>query len=283
MANTNNMSVSEPTTTERVIVLIGAPVIPEEGNWISTVAMTTAVVVPLLLVSMSTAILFIYNHSNDYRFFSTKVPTEIDQEATASHRIEPYAVAYADSAEPQSSDSNVAMVRRSLSACENQAIQPYAVFNANVRENSDEILPYAVAHGNDLDQPYVIQPYAVAYADSPQATGGRVATGECVGPPDNAINGEATNVNKSVNQPEEQSLFSVDCDVAPSHEAASASNDKGVYMKNDGDISTVCGVLYSKTTMQNICTQSNEACHAIYNASGVNGAENNETAHTLYN
>eukprot|EP00058_Branchiostoma_floridae_P028348 XP_002613839.1 hypothetical protein BRAFLDRAFT_72039 [Branchiostoma floridae] len=134
MSSSKDMSVSQCTTEKDHVILLGAGPITKD-NSIYILAMTGAAVLPLILTLATLGALFIYKSSC----------------GTESEKIDPYAVVYSDTLNPQVSQENMATDRETNAA--NQAQE----------HNDDTIQPYAVAYNEDPGSE--IQPYAVAYVD----------------------------------------------------------------------------------------------------------------------
>ncbi|CAH1249971.1 Hypp8733 [Branchiostoma lanceolatum] len=139
---TNDVPVSHEHTTEkeRIIFLGGERIINKNGNSAQTLAMIGAVAVPLLLVLTSAGVIFIYQRRCG------------DEEKGESQKIEPYAVAYSDSAELQASDRSSTTVRQPNPA------------SSQSPGDSEDIQPYAVAYDEDQGPESNIKPYAIPFS-----------------------------------------------------------------------------------------------------------------------
>eukprot|EP00058_Branchiostoma_floridae_P017844 XP_002603333.1 hypothetical protein BRAFLDRAFT_71374 [Branchiostoma floridae] len=153
----HTMPVTEHTTQmEYVIILEGKLFINEYVNY--AIAMVSAVVVPL---SMATAVLSIFKLCGVKDLHHDQATsTEAD-----THDVQPYALAYADTAELRGPNGSSTKSGQNIPALDrtptedNYTIQPYAV--AYGEDPGSDIQPYAMAYGED------IQPYAVAHNKNP--------------------------------------------------------------------------------------------------------------------
>ncbi|KAI8514959.1 hypothetical protein Bbelb_075500 [Branchiostoma belcheri] len=172
-----SMPVSERTTQmDYVIVLGGGPLIKD----VNITAITLAAIVPSLLI---TVILIILKLCRGTDVPQQDAPRGSDEEATSSRRaeadhIEPYAVAYAaDSAEMEEENRN-STPASNKTAEGNYQIQPYAVAyddsaepGGQNRNSTTSRRPIRPASDKTTEDNYAIQPYAVAYDDSAEPGG----------------------------------------------------------------------------------------------------------------
>eukprot|EP00058_Branchiostoma_floridae_P017842 XP_002603331.1 hypothetical protein BRAFLDRAFT_71376 [Branchiostoma floridae] len=159
----HTIPVTEHTTQlDYVIILAENPLINEDVNINYIIAMVSAVVVSL---SITTAVLSIFKLCSEKDLLHEQA-TSTEAE---THDNQPYAVAYADSAEIRGSEGSSTTSGRNIPdrdgtpTEDNYTIQPYAV--AYGKDPGSDIQPYAVAYGKDPGSD--IQPYAVAYGKDP--------------------------------------------------------------------------------------------------------------------
>jgi len=250
--------------------------------------MISAVVVPLLVVSVSTVVLIICKR---YGHCDRDIATGTDQEGAGRNEIKPYAAVYIDSTELRACDRNVVTARRPLPASEdNRPIQPYAVRYGDTPEDTETISPYAVAYNNDQDNPYAIQPYAVTYADNSQSTGGQTEAGGSV--LDNITDREKTKVKQPVSQSEGQSApLPKVSELVPCYENAPERHSGGPNSPDDGNsVPTGSDTLYRNDShnggAESNGAENDDAPQVLYNTTqddGQSGAENNDVPQVLYN
>ncbi|KAI8503500.1 hypothetical protein Bbelb_184710 [Branchiostoma belcheri] len=143
--STSDKPVSQPTTEMDFVILLGVGPNTNRGDkGIYTLAMTSAILAPLLLVLASAGVLFIYNR------WGGEEPTDDDPESSKTDTtqpypkpdtIQPYAVAYS-TGQPGPAQNQAPE--------DGETIQPYAV--AYDKDGGPEIKPYAVAYKEDIGQ-----------------------------------------------------------------------------------------------------------------------------------
>eukprot|EP00058_Branchiostoma_floridae_P025479 XP_002610969.1 hypothetical protein BRAFLDRAFT_96308 [Branchiostoma floridae] len=249
------MPVTKRTTQmDYVILLAGGPFVNEDANITYIIAMVSAVVVPL---SVTAAVLFIL-----ILCCGTDLPHEqATSTETETSDIQPYAVAYANSAELRGSDGSPNTSGRNVPVLgktpeDNCTIQPYAV--AYAEDPGSDIQPYAVAYSedpgpqlqchaaarciNDQEQVdnYKIQPYAVGYPD-PQEDARGCAEAQDSKSLENGSDEQTGNVNQPSVQSEDRRL-STDDDIQPEYGDNEAgrgddptSHGKGPYRMDEGN------------------------------------------------
>ncbi|KAI8509156.1 hypothetical protein Bbelb_130040 [Branchiostoma belcheri] len=214
---TDDMSISQHTTEiDIVVILEGDSVINMDVNSMQTWAMIGSAVLPLLLVASSMSVLFIFKRSsgtglaNDDQRAGTDDEQPPTCETVSSQRIEPYAVVYPDSIEPQAAGINSSSVKQTSpaqgqSSGDEETIQPYAVAYGEDQGQDSEIKPYAVAYKNDSEQNdgHKITSYALGCSNTPQDAGGHT---EADSAPNvvNITNREETTVKQPVARPDEK-------------------------------------------------------------------------------
>ncbi|CAH1270815.1 Hypp4455 [Branchiostoma lanceolatum] len=110
---------------DRVVILITN----KDDNSSRTLAMINAVAMPLVLIVASVCVLFIYKCRRGAGLAHLDQPTrKDDKESEGSQNIEPYAVVYSDSAEPQGTDRTSPTVRQTIEPYEQPAVPRHASF-----------------------------------------------------------------------------------------------------------------------------------------------------------
>eukprot|EP00058_Branchiostoma_floridae_P020725 XP_002606215.1 hypothetical protein BRAFLDRAFT_105003 [Branchiostoma floridae] len=281
------MPVTERTTQmDYVIILVENLFINEDVHINYIIAMVSAVVVPLLLVLATASFLFILRLC-----CVTDVPHQSSQTdghegaastETESQNIQPYAVAYADSAELRGSDGSSATTGRNIPARpeDNCTIQPYAV--AYGEDPGSDIQPYAVAYGevpqlqchaaancvNDQEQVdnYKIQPYAVGFPD-PQEDARGSAEDQELKSLDNGSDEQTENVNQRIVQSEDRSLSTDDDEAGRGDDPT--SHGKGPYRMDEGnDTPEAIGMQYgsgSQHAVPNDCSARASHARLLFN------------------
>eukprot|EP00058_Branchiostoma_floridae_P014466 XP_002599954.1 hypothetical protein BRAFLDRAFT_74077 [Branchiostoma floridae] len=156
---TNEITVSQhPTELDRIIILGGNPIINKDDNSIHILAITGAVVVPLLFVLASVSVIFICKRWCGARLAHPDQPARVVDEETGAYReVDPHEVINTDSAGQRASgmDSPPASqpsLDPSHPSGDIENAHPYEVVDDEPQSPESDIKPYAVAYREDLEE-----------------------------------------------------------------------------------------------------------------------------------
>ncbi|KAI8498209.1 hypothetical protein Bbelb_241530 [Branchiostoma belcheri] len=272
--SSNDTTVSHHTTVvdQIVVILRGDAITHQEDNIIYLLAMTGAVVAPLLLVLTLVTVVFVYKRWRVAGLVNPDRPendtesskTEGTEMMRTNRTDEPYAVVYAHPPELQASERQSSTTDNHPDPAPNQIhndnIQPYAVAFVEDEGPSTEIKPYVVATEEDLAQndKFRIPLYAVGGPDAPRDAEVDSA------PLKNNTDQQSTPVGQSEAQPLEKDDVDIEpeyLDEEAEHGKPLTSLGKGPYNAGEEDVIPTASRIYG---LPPIGSEEHGPSHALY-------------------
>ncbi|KAI8492250.1 hypothetical protein Bbelb_301470 [Branchiostoma belcheri] len=308
----NDVPVSQHTKEEdQIVIILGVdPITHQEDNSSYLLAMSGAVVMPLLLVLASVGVIFVYKRWRGPANPDQPAGADNDHESSGTEgteRIEPYAVAYAHPAELQASNglSSSADIRPNPAPNQthNDTIQPYAVAYTEDEGPDPEIKPYAVAYAEDKGPDTEIKPYAVATAEDLAqndkieiplyAVGGPDAPRDAEvdsAPLENNTDQQSTVIKTLIDQSEAEPMERDDVDTEPEYpeeegengkQSTSQDMHKGPYVVEEENMSQRASRIYGEG-LQPTGSEEHGPSHVLYNPADGQLQDLTSTPSALY-